>query len=95
MLVPSNGSVSKNLIKDEFGNRGLEVISKLVTKGIQKEENQTVSIVKERSNFELESVHKLPLNLIEKATILRHLELKQIGLHFNFKALIKKRFAQF
>lgn len=67
MLVSSNGTLSKELIKEEFGNRGLEIINRLLLKGILKEENQSVSIGEDRFNYQQETVQKLLLNLVEKS----------------------------
>lgn len=67
MLVSSNGPVSKKYIQDEFGNRGLDLVNKLVKKGVLVEENQQVTIGKERFNIEQKTIQKLLLNLIEKS----------------------------
>ena len=91
MLVSSNSSVCKSIIKDEFGNRGLEVIAKLVSKGILKEENQTVSIGKDRFNFEQGTVQKLLLNLIEKSYYLEAFGTQTNWASLQFQSVDKEK----
>lgn len=82
MLATSNTDIKKIVIKEEFGNKGLEILAKLSKKGILIEKEDSYILKEENFNFGQETVQKLLLNLIEKSY-----NLEAFGTHTNWASV--------
>jgi hypothetical protein len=67
MMATSNAGLRKEVVVEEFGNRGLLVLENLIAKKILIEQNQIFTLGKKNLNFAQETVKKLLQNLVNSS----------------------------